>query len=228
MTGNGRYYQGFGLSLLIHGLLLAAALLLWQRPPDQRRADPLQWDISLLSKPPAPPVIEAPPLEPEPASEPTADVVMEPLPAVAPEMGGGTPSFGTPKLAVPLGDGPGAIAVPFGMAGGSGPGLWAPGEGGTGAARSLPDFDSKPLPTLRPNPEYPIEARRKKLEGWVRVELLVLEDGSVTEVKARQAQPAGVFEAAALAAVARWKFRPATEAGKPVRRRATVTVRFDL
>lgn len=82
------------------------------------------------------------------------------------------------------------------------------------------------VPEEFPAIEARADARRQKIEGWVRLEFTVLEDGSVAGLKVREAQPPGVFEQAALAAVARWKFRPATTNGKPVRRRVEQTLSF--
>jgi protein TonB len=86
------------------------------------------------------------------------------------------------------------------------------------------------VPPAVPEEFQPIEtladSRREKIEGWVRVEFTVLEDGRVADPRIKAAQPPGVFEQAALAAVARSKFRPATANGKPVRRRVAPTLSF--
>jgi protein TonB len=60
---------------------------------------------------------------------------------------------------------------------------------------------------VRIPPNYPPEALRRGLEGWVRVEFTVRSDGTVADVHAL-ASSDGIFEAPAIAAVARWLYRP--------------------
>ena len=77
-------------------------------------------------------------------------------------------------------------------------------------------------------PEYPIDAARKKLEGWVELEFTVNPDGSVRDTLIRNAQPAGVFDQAAAVAIAKWRFAPVMRDNKPVEQRARIRVRFSL
>jgi protein TonB len=57
-----------------------------------------------------------------------------------------------------------------------------------------------------PSPRYPLSALRRKIEGRVTVEFTVQPDGSVTSPRVLSADPAGLFDEAALAAAARWRF----------------------
>jgi protein TonB len=57
-----------------------------------------------------------------------------------------------------------------------------------------------------PSPRYPVSALRRKIEGSVTVEFIVQPDGSVSSPRVLSANPAGLFEEAALAAAARWRF----------------------
>ena len=77
-------------------------------------------------------------------------------------------------------------------------------------------------------PEYPIEAARRRQEGWVDLEFTVRADGSVHEPIVRNAQPAGVFEQAAVRAVQTWRFKSVLRDGKPVEQRARLRLRFSL
>ena len=79
-----------------------------------------------------------------------------------------------------------------------------------------------------PQPDYPIDAARKKIEGWVDLEFTVNVDGSVRDTVIRNAQPAGVFDHAASAALAQWRFAPVLRDNKPVEQRAKIRVRFTL
>ena len=78
-------------------------------------------------------------------------------------------------------------------------------------------------------PDYPDDARRKGTEGWVRLEFTVNERGQVRDIVVVAAEPSGVFEDAASAALARWRFRPPVAAdGRPVPLRTSVQLRFQL
>ena len=77
-------------------------------------------------------------------------------------------------------------------------------------------------------PSYPLDAARKRVEGWVDVEFTVKADGSVRDTLIRNAQPAGVFDQAAIKAVEKWRFKPVLHKNKPVEQRARIRVRFSL
>ncbi|MBS0400549.1 MAG: energy transducer TonB [Proteobacteria bacterium] len=77
-------------------------------------------------------------------------------------------------------------------------------------------------------PVYPIDAERQGIEGWVDLEFLVKADGSVHEPIIRNAQPAGVFDQAAIRAVQTWRFSPAMHDGTPVEQRTRLRLRFSL
>jgi protein TonB len=77
-------------------------------------------------------------------------------------------------------------------------------------------------------PDYPPEAYRARQQGWVEVEFTVTADGTVTDAKVVNAEPARVFNAAALRAVARWTFKPRLENGKPVEEKVRRRIEFKL
>jgi TonB family protein len=66
-----------------------------------------------------------------------------------------------------------------------------------------------------PDPEFPERAREHDLTGFVDLEFTVLADGSVTNVTVLKAQPVGVFEKSAVAAVSHWRYRPIDDRGGP-------------
>lgn len=72
-------------------------------------------------------------------------------------------------------------------------------------------------------PRYPLPALRNRVEGDVDLAFVIRPDGSVGDVRLTSAQPQGVFDAAALAVAARWRFE-ATGRARPWQR----TVRFRL
>jgi len=72
-------------------------------------------------------------------------------------------------------------------------------------------------------PRYPLPALRNRVEGEVELAFVIRPDGSVGDVRLTSAQPQGVFDAAALAVAARWRFE-ATGRARAWQR----TVRFRL
>lgn len=77
-----------------------------------------------------------------------------------------------------------------------------------------------------PPPAYPAEALSRKLDGKVVLIVDVGADGSVTKARVDTSNPATVFDAAALEAVRKWKFTPATEQGKTVPGKVRVPITF--
>jgi TonB family protein len=75
---------------------------------------------------------------------------------------------------------------------------------------------------------YPVEAKDKKVEGYVRVAYDVSTDGTVTNARVVEADPPGVFDEAALAAVRSWHFLPAIHNGKPASKELVSRVNFKL
>lgn len=74
-----------------------------------------------------------------------------------------------------------------------------------------------PIAQFLVQPRYPANALRKGLEGFVDVQFDVTEIGTTDNITVLGAQPQGVFEKAAVAAVARWKYQPKKIDDKPVR-----------
>jgi TonB family protein len=77
-------------------------------------------------------------------------------------------------------------------------------------------------------PKFPDTAWRRGIEGWVELHFVVGTDGAVSDLTVVAAQPVGVFEQAALAAVAQWRYQAVQRDGQPVRQRAQLRVRFKV
>ncbi len=75
-------------------------------------------------------------------------------------------------------------------------------------------------------PQYPSDALRKGIEGWVELAFTVMPNGSVDDVEVRNASPADVFDDAAIRAIRQWRFEPVVRNGKAVPQRAMVRLRF--
>lgn len=84
-----------------------------------------------------------------------------------------------------------------------------------------------PVLLERVEPDYPEAARRARLEGTVFLEAIITAAGAVEDIRLlRPVNP--LLDQAAERAVARWRYRPATLNGRPVRVYLTVTVDFRL
>jgi protein TonB len=88
------------------------------------------------------------------------------------------------------------------------------------------DYDQGPQIVRQTKPLYPQEAFVKKIEGVVEVEFLI--DGQGDVVSARVIRSVPLLDAAAIATVKQWKFRPAMKGGRPVATIARAPVAFRI
>ena len=84
-----------------------------------------------------------------------------------------------------------------------------------------------PVPVNRPPPRYPPEALRRNIGGTVRVRAVVAPDGSVERMDVAQSSGNRYLDRAAMEAVRRWTFRPATRGGQPVSAEVIVPLEFN-
>ena len=77
-------------------------------------------------------------------------------------------------------------------------------------------------------PEYPPRALQQRIAGQVVVEFVVGKDGETRDVRVESAEPAGVFDRAAISAVRRWRYEPVVIDGVPVEVPARTSIRFEL
>jgi protein TonB len=111
----------------------------------------------------------------------------------------------------------------------SGVGGGVVGLGGASQLAFAGGTDRDVVPQVRIQPDYPIQARQKGIEGWVDVRFTVAADGSVRDPVVVDAQPRKIFDRAAIQAVKGWKYNPKIEDGRPVERRGLkVRIRFQL
>lgn len=121
----------------------------------------------------------------------------------------------------------------YGEGSGEGSGNGVPGGTGTGPAVVAPPPPPPPPPPPRPSgpiqlpengtppqavsrvqPPYPEDARRDGVEATVVVRFVVTESGDVANVTVVRGHP--LFDAAVVAAVKSWHFKPAMVDGRPV------------
>lgn len=215
-------------SVILHGLLLGSSLWFLQELPQPKKVTVQQIfladnipDAALSAPRPqqaSPRQLEEPvkPVPPKPKSKLRRQVKREPLPEIAEPH---------PNLAMAR---PGPVTSPPAARGRPTAAPKGPG-GGTGRGPHLTDFGSASGPAFlrRISPVYPDQARRRGQEGKVVLRLTIDERGNLQKVEVVEAAGFG-FEEAAVDAVKRSSFRPASIEGKPVPSIARLPVRFVL
>jgi len=258
MTLPRRYFLAFVLALVGHGAILffvrpstadtaaefglgmsaesiEVALVILQEPtpdPASFHEPPITGEIVEDSPEPEPTLPPEPsqtaemtladPMPPEPEPEtvvpvaPAAPIAVEPTPALTP---------GARPVRVRVA--PAARARPTSSLLGSGPSTGAPGIGGRVAGVGAP-ADTRPGYLSNPHPPYPAESRGAGEEGSVQLTVQVDARGRALSVTVERSSGFARLDRAAIEAVRRWRFRPATRAGMPVAASVTVPVRFRL
>ncbi len=102
----------------------------------------------------------------------------------------------------------------------------------TAVAQDGPPFKigngvSAPEPIYKQEPKYTDEARDNRVEGPVRLTMVVDEYGIPTELQVVQSLDPGL-DTEAIQAVKQWRFKPGMKDGKPVAVQATIEVQFKL
>lgn len=99
---------------------------------------------------------------------------------------------------------------------------------GLGGAFTAGDLDAPLTVLARMPPVYPLGAKHRGIEGWVRVRFVVEESGRIGDVTVLEGKPPGVFDQSVIRCVSGWRFKPGTVEGMPVRAWAETTIRFKL
>jgi len=146
------------------------------------------------------------PPEPEPPKEP-------PPPPELKVQDQDRPQQDMPRIDMPR--------VSIGLASGAGPylGNWSAGD---------PSAEGDVIPIVRIEPQYPREALMDGISGWVDIEFTIEADGSVSDPKVINSNPRRLFDRNAVRAIYKWKFKPRIVDGKPVARRATQRLEFNI
>jgi protein TonB len=89
--------------------------------------------------------------------------------------------------------------------------------------------DSDIIPIVRVNPQYPLRAAERGIEGWVTVEFTISAAGTVKDPVVVASHPGKIFNREALRAVRKWKYNPKIEEGTAVERSGVrVRLKFEL
>lgn len=176
------------------------------------------------------PLVADQPVQPSdtPAELPssTSDVVSDvatDLPAWGDPNGvkeGGVPHGGDPDFGVPFSNGDGGPST------GSGTGDSEP-ERKDDEPIVVGGAVLKPEILVKTQPRYTELARRAKVQGSVLLKAVIDERGIVTDLRVLKPLPMGLDQAA-IDAVSRWRFKPATLHGRPVKVYFNLTVNFTL
>ncbi len=192
-------------------------------PPPVRSTTRLQKPI----EPPRPvPSLKETPPQPVPTL-----VVQAPVKAIPSDNADAVGLLAAKPAAPSAGPGVGGgvgIGAGTGSGQGEGSGIGSGSNGGTGGGPFRPGTGIEP-PTLarEVRPMYTDEARRRSIEGNVVLEIVVLRDGRVGNVRTLRSLGAGLDQKAA-EAVRQWRFNPARRQGTPVDVLVEVSVEFKL
>jgi TonB family protein len=93
---------------------------------------------------------------------------------------------------------------------------------------NLRDVDQRPSILYQHGPIYPFSATKEGIEGKVMIRATVDKDGYAREPEVVSAEPEGVFEEAALDAIAESRFKPAIKDGKRVDCVVILPIKFEL
>ncbi len=110
--------------------------------------------------------------------------------------------------------------VPIGL-----PGLGTP---GLKSMYGVGEIDHPLTALARTPPIYPMRARRRGIEGWVKVRFIVTTEGRVTDIKISESRPEKIFDASVIRCVSAWRFSPGTVEGLAVKTWMETTVVFVL
>jgi protein TonB len=229
----------FKSSVVGHTLIIAALVLIpifWMAPPpehpDYVRAllynppppppAPLPKGSALIQKsePARPTTPETHPRKPELEVQIPQEKPLEPEAKVPESEQAGSPTGSDAGLADGMEGG-----VDGGQVGGVPGGVLGGVVGGTGDGPVM-DYDQPPRPIKITRPQYPQEAFVKKIEGMVKVQILIDANGRV--VNARVIQSIPLLDAAAVQTVYQWVFSPAMKNGRPVATLAEAPVTFRI
>jgi len=95
---------------------------------------------------------------------------------------------------------------------------------GSATGSVLPEVSLKRVRYVEP--VYPAVAEQLGRSGTVEMQFTVGPDGSVSDIKVTHAEPQGMFDSAAIAAVRSWRYQPLQRDGHPVAQRISVRLNF--
>ncbi|WP_165799512.1 energy transducer TonB [Sphingomonas oleivorans] len=203
--------------ILLHGTLLAALVKLDMveigKPRETAPTIVELIPLPVAKAPPPPPAIpQEAPAKPEKTIEPR---IVTPAPLVRTVSPAPPPLANAPMPILPP-PAPVTIAAP------AEPAVMA----GPAAPIAPPDASAANLGNDAPR--YPIESRRRREEGTVRLRVVITPEGRVKEISIARSSGFERLDKAALETVRKWKFRPGMQAGRAVEAVGFVPIPFQL
>ncbi|MGB0344870.1 MAG: energy transducer TonB [Coraliomargarita sp.] len=209
--GKGTLTAGTLLGILV-SLLIFLAIPLTQIFTEYEKS-PEEIDALEMAPPPPPPPPEDPPPPPEPEEEEPPPELDTPPPPLSLDM---------LDLALEPGTG-GSLAGDFALP------TFDVGQKDLGGLDifDINAVDTKPQPRKQASPNYPIAAKRQKLEGYAMAEFIIDENGNVINVEIKQSSNP-IFEKPTIDAIRRWKFTPGEKDGRKVKTRTRVKIPYNF
>lgn len=182
---------------------------------------------------PAEPQLEAPPQQqaPQPPSTPPAaslELAAAQLPSsvnltatITPNLQGLTARTSPPAE-------PAAPAAPATTAPAAAPAQSTQSASAAHSSAPAPSADAEVIPLNEVLPVYPESARRRGIEGYVKLAFTITPQGRVENVQILESSPSRVFDREARRAALRWRFAPRREGGELVAREAVKKLEFRL
>jgi protein TonB len=90
------------------------------------------------------------------------------------------------------------------------------------------DLDSPPTPVTKPPTLYPSALLKKGIGGRVLVTCTVDESGRVSATSIKQSSGHAELDQAAIRALVKWKFKPATKAGRKIKATCVIPFNFEV
>jgi protein TonB len=78
--------------------------------------------------------------------------------------------------------------------------------------------DRDVVPLVRIEPQYPMSAKQRGIEGWVELRFTITAAGTVANIVVTAAHPGTMFNRSAVQAVSKWKYNPKIKNGTAVDR----------
>ncbi len=188
--------------------------------PEPAAPKPIEIPKTELPKPEPVPVTPPPPVPVAPPPPPSLSVPVMTANATAAQ------ATGTVELAAGGGGGRGT-----GIGSGTGRGVGEGSGQGIGGGVYRPGAGiNNPVPLKQVKPAYTAEAMRAKIQGSVSMEVVILEDGSVGDVRVtRSLDRVYGLDQEAIKAARQWVFRPATDrSGNAVPIAVTLVLDFNM
>jgi len=220
------------LSLIVSLAIFALAPLLLDQDvrdtPIARAPYLIRMPVSATEKPPRPETADKPAETPDMAmpmpdfaiAPPKDPILQPPLPAMA-KMA--PPAIPTAGIALPAPEKSAVTDMPA-------PPIQTDVSpaGAHGRGYRLDQVDTRPGAIQRMQPAYPHYARRRRIEGRVKIAFLIDRYGRVKDLQIMESSPAGVFDKTVMDTVSLWRFHPATKADQAVDVQAQTTIEFKL